>query len=84
MEVRCENRSEENAYTGYDNACWSHENQGSMEMAADTQASVKTVFKSIEKDSLKNGWKKIKGEWFCPHCVPIVEAINAAINSERG
>jgi hypothetical protein len=68
MEIRCENRDEPNAYTGFDDECWSYQNQGAMEMAADTQSSVLWTLKIMEKQSIKGGWVKIKNKWYCPHC----------------
>jgi hypothetical protein len=76
MEVRCENRDTPSAYTGYDNECWSYQNHGAMEMADDSAASVLRILKIMEGQSIKGGWKKIKGKWYCPHCVPIIESVS--------
>jgi len=74
MEFRCENRDKPNAYTSYDNECWSYQNHGAMEMANDSSASVLRILKIMEKQSLKAGWAKIKGKWYCPHCKPLITA----------
>lgn len=71
IEYRCENRAEKSAddaeHVG--SRCYSHTNDGPMEMANDNRADISktlTLLDSIAKD---DGWKKTKEGWICPYCV---------------
>jgi hypothetical protein len=37
--------------------------------SAGSQKSVLGTYKYVVKEALKLGWKKIDGEWVCPHCI---------------
>jgi hypothetical protein len=75
IELRCEDSAEYHARPvrlpgGERSECWSHDNCGSGDMAsAVSQKSVLETYKYVVKDALKFGWKKINGEWVCPHCI---------------
>jgi hypothetical protein len=62
IEMRCENRSEGTE------GCWSDENGGPMDMAADDQKSVLAVLKSLHDQAKKEGWVKTRDGWVCPVC----------------
>ena len=49
--------------------CFSHDNSGAMDMANANQKSIIETYKFLAKISERDGWKKINGEWVCPHCV---------------
>lgn len=73
MEFRCntshEDCAEPNGLFGDDRSeCWSHHNSGPMEMANATQRGIIITYKHMCEDAKKAGWKKIDGEWVCPHC----------------
>lgn len=75
IELRCEDSAENHAnpvrLTGGEwSECWSHDNNGCGDMAsAVSQKSVLGTYKYVVKEALKSGWKKIDGEWVCPHCI---------------
>lgn len=80
MELRCEESSEDHAdelYTGkkvngtYETSvCYSHINNGSGHTSANaSQKSVIETYRDICNEALSVGWKKINGQWVCPHCV---------------
>lgn len=79
VELRCEESCEEYAqelYTGEKingvsctSQCYSHHNDGCGEMSASaSQKSVIENYKDICDHALKAGWKRINGNWVCPHC----------------
>ncbi len=72
IELRCENRTKESAIGSPDlypnHRCWSHTNDGPMQEASSTQASVLSAYRDLEKDALKLGWKKNRSGWICPFC----------------
>lgn len=70
IEFRCENRSEASAdgasWPG--KRCWSHDNEGPMDMALDTRASVVETLQGMERHAIASGWKKTRDGWICPFC----------------
>jgi hypothetical protein len=74
MEVRCENRAEDNAHTSYDNSCFSNSNIGPMAEANDNAKSITRIFKYLESEAKTEGWLKKKGKWYCPHCKNLITA----------
>ena len=74
MELRCDKSAEEcaepNGLFGKERSeCWSHENVGPMDMALANQKSIFQTYKEMCEHAKNAGWKKINGEWVCPHCV---------------
>lgn len=75
IELRCEDSAEDHSAPvrlpgGKWSECWSHGNHGCGDMAsAASQKSVLETYKDVVKDALKSGWKKVDGEWVCPHCI---------------
>ena len=65
IEIRCEKRS---SGEGWRNRCWSDDNSGPMEMAADSQKSVVEVLKRLHTEAAKSGWVKTHEGWVCPCC----------------
>tara|TARA_Y100001936_G_scaffold248197_1_gene295546 strand:+ start:1611 stop:1910 length:300 start_codon:yes stop_codon:yes gene_type:complete len=81
MELRCEQASEDHAgrlYTGRKDAhgldetseCWSHINGGCGEISSSaSQKSVIDNYKDICRTATASGWKRVNGNWVCPHCL---------------
>ena len=69
IELRCEHSAEDHAEKGGDSVCWSHRNQGCGEMSSPQPEAIMETYKEVEQNALKAGWKKVYGEWVCPHCI---------------
>ncbi|ATC60282.1 hypothetical protein [Vibrio anguillarum] len=80
MELRCEESIEEHAerlYTGKidrgikeTSECWSHINSGCGETSdGASQKSVIETYKDIFRTATESGWKRVNGNWVCPHCL---------------
>ncbi len=81
MELRCEQSNEEHAdrlYTGKQDGrgfnetsqCWSHMNNGCGDTSGNaSQKSVIDNYKDICRRATKSGWKRVNGNWVCPHCL---------------
>ena len=65
IELRCEKRGDGESR---DDRCWSDDNSGPMEMAADDQKSVLAVLKELHIEAAKSGWIKTRDGWVCPCC----------------
>lgn len=72
MEVRCEARCEkwsEGAGKEFPpKRCWSRDNEGPMQEASDTQASVIDAYRDLETEARTLGWVKRRNGWLCPYC----------------
>jgi len=75
IELRCEDSAEDHSKpvrlkSGEHSECWSHENSGCGDMVSGKN--IKALiggYKYVIEEAKKYGWKRIKGEWVCPHCV---------------
>jgi hypothetical protein len=65
IELRCEKRG---AGSGGEDRCWSDDNSGPMDMAADDQRSVLAVLKDLQAQAKQSGWTKTREGWVCPVC----------------
>lgn len=74
LELRCENRGTASADGPPGKRCWSDDNSGPMDMAADTRDSLLETLRGIEQDARDLGWKKTRAGWVCPHCVASMPA----------
>lgn len=63
IEFRCEKRGGDNQ------GCLSDKNDGPMEMACDTNASVLEVMALLRSVAKKEGWKRTSDGWVCPNCL---------------
>lgn len=70
IEIRCEDRSAKwSDGKGYSpERCWSHDNEGPMQEASDTQASVINAYRDLEMEARALGWVKYRSGWVCPYC----------------
>lgn len=68
MEIRCDLRTEPKSYN---HKCWSDVNAGPHGMAGDTQGEVIEALRNLHVVATEQGWKRIKGEWACPHCATV-------------
>lgn len=59
IELRCEKRGDD---------CYSAVNNGPMDMAGDTIASVLDTLSILAKEARAAGWKKTREGWICPAC----------------
>lgn len=70
IEIRCEDRfakwSDGKGYSP--ERCWSHDNEGPMQEASDTQASVINAYRDLETEARARGWVKYRYGWVCPYC----------------
>lgn len=70
IEFRCENRVNPSSWgekrTG--KQCESHDNNGPMELAGDTQESVRRTVHYLTEDALKAGWRRTRYGWICKFC----------------
>ena len=78
IELRCEDSAEDHSGPvrietddgNYVSECWSHDKSGCGDIAsAKNQKSVIGTYQYVIHEAKKQGWKKINGEWVCPHCV---------------
>lgn len=80
VELRCNEAHEDHAnelYTGTKkngihetSKCHSLINDGCGELSSDaSQKSLIQSYKSVSRNALNCGWKKINGQWVCPHCI---------------
>lgn len=67
LELRCENRSKAPAPLTKAR-CYSHDNNGPMQMSADDQRSVAACARDIFAEAKRTGWKRKRDGWWCPHC----------------
>ena len=65
IELRCENSGE--GLYGPDR-CYSDDNSGPMDMAADNQKSVLATVKNLNNVAKEWGWVKTRDGWVCPAC----------------
>lgn len=70
IEIRC---SENLEPTSYFDKCWGYTNDGPSGMATDTLEAARKQVQDLFKKAKRLGWKRIKGDWVCPHCVKILE-----------
>lgn len=73
IELRCDKQNEDCAmpvYKGHERSeCWANTNDGCGNMALASQTSLLSTYQYICNQAKKEGWRKIKGEWVCPHCI---------------
>lgn len=70
IEIRC---SEQLPPTSYTDKCWSFNNDGPTGMSKDTLEAARKQVQDLFKEAKQLGWKRIKGDWVCPHCVRVLE-----------
>lgn len=80
IELRCENRDSADV-TGTWNGtryerCLSHDNDGPMGEASETNAKVVRLLSNLGKEALASGWKKTRAGWICPYCVQAMKTPN--------
>ena len=70
LELRCENRGNPSSGLNHrqETRCYSHKNEGPMEMASDTRASVLETLRELEDEARKANWKRTRYGWICPYC----------------
>ena len=69
VEIRCDVRSDKSFWKNNElERCWNDDNATPMNMADNTQKSVNSLIKSLNKIAIKAGWVKINSEWQCPFC----------------
>jgi len=71
IEFRCENREQPSAKAknGIGPRCESHDNNGPMELAGDTQTDVVETLRFLTGFAKeKCGWVKTKDGWICEYC----------------
>lgn len=73
IELRCDKAHEDCAnpvgFGDERSECWSHNNSTPADMGSATQKGVIESYKYVSDGAKKAGWKKIDGEWVCPHCI---------------
>ncbi len=67
LELRCENRSKAPAPT-MKARCYSHDNNGPMQMSSDDQRSVVSCTRDLFAEAKRTGWKRKRDGWWCPCC----------------
>lgn len=68
IEFRCENRSNPSAAGSSRGRCESHNNNGPMEMARETNDDVLDALRYLGNEARKGGWKRTRYGWICAHC----------------
>lgn len=78
MELRCESRTDAVLDTDPAQQCWSHVNQGPMQEASDSQASVLSAYRDLAAEARSTGWKRTRQGWICPFCAKVTATRDSA------
>lgn len=69
IELHCQDAQEGHAEPKEGSECWTHRDKGLGEYSAHGLQEVVNTYKRIWHNAIKAGWRKVDGEWVCPHCM---------------
>lgn len=75
LELRCNEAGEDHAdrvFLGHGNysVCFGREaHDNGLMVSAKNKQNIMDGYKHLESAAVNQGWKKINGEWVCPHCL---------------